>query len=75
MISKTTGSVLMILGTSIGAGMLALPIVSAYANWPLTFLMMIFSWFLMTTGAFALLEVNLWFSSEANLISMVNNTL
>lgn len=75
MISKTTGSILMILGTSVGAGMLALPIASAHANWQMTFLMMMFSWFLMTAGAFAILEVNLWFSPETNLISMVNNTL
>ena len=75
MISKTIGSILMILGTAVGAGMLALPIASAHANWETTFLMMLFSWFLMTTGAFAILEVNLWFSAETNLISMVDNTL
>jgi len=75
MISKTIGSILMILGTAVGAGMLALPIASAHANWEMTFLMMFFSWFLMTTGAFAILEVNLWFSAETNLISMVDNTL
>jgi tyrosine-specific transport protein len=72
---RTIGSILMILGTSVGAGMLALPIASAHANWEMTFLMMIGSWFLMTVGAFAILEVNLWFSPETNLISMVNNTL
>ncbi len=75
MSSKTIGSILMILGTAVGAGMLALPIASAHANWQTTTLMMFFSWFLMTTGAFAILEVNLWFSAETNLISMVNNTL
>lgn len=73
--SKTIGSILMILGTSVGAGMLALPIASAHANWQTTFLMMLGSWLLMTIGAFAILEVNLWFSAETNLISMVNNTL
>ncbi|MDX2164754.1 MAG: aromatic amino acid transport family protein [Gammaproteobacteria bacterium] len=75
MISKTIGSVLMILGTAVGAGMLALPIASAHANWQTTTLMMLFSWFFMTTGAFAILEVNLWFSAETNLISMVDKTL
>jgi tyrosine-specific transport protein len=75
MISKTIGSILMILGTAVGAGMLALPIASAHANWQTTTLMMLFSWFFMTAGAFAILEVNLWFSAETNLISMVDKTL
>lgn len=75
MIKKMLGSILMIIGTSVGAGMLALPIATAHEHFYITLLLMIFSWIIMTIGAFAILEVNLWFKPGANLISMVDKTL
>lgn len=75
MFRKTAGCVLMLLGTAVGAGMLALPLATAPANWQMTLIMMIFSWLIMTAGAFALLEVNLWFPTGANFIRMAGNTL
>lgn len=65
----------MILGTSIGAGMLALPVVAAHENFLLSFFLLFVSWLVMTLGAFSLLEVNLWQKSGANLISMAQTTL
>ena len=65
----------MILGTSIGAGMLALPIVSAGQSWYDTVLMLVFSWLLMTLGAFNLLEVNLWLKDGSNMLTMAQQTL
>lgn len=75
MFKKTAGCILMLLGTAVGAGMLALPLATAQANWQMTLIMMIFSWIIMTAGAFALLEVNLWFPAGANFIRMAGNTL
>ncbi len=72
---KMIGSILMILGTSIGAGMLALPIVTAHENYLMSLLVLVASWVVMTVGAFSLLEVNLWFPPGSNLISMARGTL
>ncbi len=73
--AKIFGCILMILGTSIGAGMLALPVVSAAQPFYVTVIMLIATWFLMTLAAFSLLEVNLWFPSGGNLVSMAKQTL
>ncbi len=72
---KILGGVLLILGTSIGAGMLALPVASAYENILVTALMLITSWAVMTLGAFSLLEVNIHFPGGSNIISMAKQTL
>ncbi|MDX2345795.1 MAG: aromatic amino acid transport family protein [Legionella sp.] len=69
------GGMLMILGTCIGAGMLAIPIVSAHESFRLSALLLVVAWFCMTVGAFAVLEVNLWFKPGSNLISMAEGTL
>jgi tyrosine-specific transport protein len=74
MLKKMIGCMLMIIGTAVGAGMLALPVATAAANFQTTVLMMLFSWTIMIIGALALLEVNLWFPAGANLISMVKST-
>ncbi|MDA8561699.1 tryptophan/tyrosine permease, partial [Gammaproteobacteria bacterium] len=75
MYKKAVGSVLMILGTSVGAGMIALPVVTAYQNFYVSLLLLVFAWFLMTVGAFSLLEVNLWLPSRTNMISMAEKTI
>ena len=58
--SKMIGSVLLIVGTAIGAGMLALPIATAQLGFAGSIILLFVSWFVMTGGAFLLLEVNLW---------------
>lgn len=72
---KAIGSVLMILGTSIGAGMLALPVVTAHENISMSLLLLVTSWIVMTMGALSLLEVNLWLKPGTDLISMTRATL
>ncbi len=72
---KIAGCILMLLGTAVGAGMLALPLATAQANWQTTLMMMIGSWLIMTAGAFALLEVNLWFPAGSNFIRMAGSTI
>lgn len=72
---KILGSILMLLGTCIGAGMLALPLAAAQYSYIATFSFLSISWLIMTIGAFALLEVNLWMPSGSNLFTMAKNTL
>lgn len=73
--NRIIGSILMIMGTAIGAGMLALPVAAAQENYLVTILLLIICWAAMTLGALALLEVNLWMQPNTNLITMANNTL
>lgn len=69
------GGILMIIGTSIGGGMLALPVVTAEGGFFYSALYLFFSWLLMTTGALLLLEVNLYLPAGGNLVSMAEKTL
>jgi len=73
--SKIFGCILMILGTAFGAGMLALPVVTAHETMTVSLALLFFSWLIMTIGAFSLLEVNLWLPANTNMISMARKTL
>lgn len=73
--SKLIGSVLLIIGTSIGAGMLALPIATAQIGFLGAIILLVACWLLMTSGAFLLLEVNLWLPTNSNIISMARATI
>jgi len=72
---KLLGSILLIVGTSIGAGMLALPIATAQLGFFGSVILLFACWFVMTAGAFLILEVNLWLPQNSNLISMAKNTI
>ena len=72
---KVLGCVLLILGTSIGAGMLALPVAMSQANLWVTLLTLLICWATMTFGALSILEVNLALPPGSNLITMAGRTL
>ncbi len=73
--NRFIGSILLISGTSIGAGMLALPVsTGAYGFFPSVFLFII-CWGFMTLSGLLLLEVNLWLKPGANIVSMAGTTL
>lgn len=72
--SKLLGGILLIVGTSIGGGMLALPVSTAEAGITTSILFMVICWLIMTTGAFLILEVNLRLPSGSNMISMAKST-
>lgn len=73
--SKLFGGILLVVGTTIGAGMLALPVATAQLGfWGSSFLL-IGCWAIMTLCAFLFLEVNLWLPPNTNLISMAGATL
>jgi tyrosine-specific transport protein len=72
---KLLGSILLIVGTCIGAGMLALPLATAALGFWGSLLLLIICWFLMTAGAFLLLEINLWMPHNSNLNTMARATI
>ncbi len=65
-IGKLIGSSLMVVGTMVGAGMLALPLVSAHFSLYFTSAILIAMWVIMVTSALLILEVNLAFPIYAN---------
>lgn len=72
---KLLGSILLIVGTSVGAGMLALPIATAQLGFIGSVVLLVVCWSVMTAGAFLLLEVNLWMPSNSNLNTMARATI
>jgi tyrosine-specific transport protein len=69
------GGILLIVGTSIGAGMLALPVANVSAGfWPSSLLLLL-CWALMTAGAFYILEVSLCMPRGSHMVSMAYHTL
>jgi tyrosine-specific transport protein len=73
--SKVIGGILLIVGTTIGAGMLALPIATAQLGFWMSSALLVGCWAVMTLCAFLFLEVNLWLPRNTNLISMAGATL
>jgi tyrosine-specific transport protein len=76
MIAKIIGSTLIITGTTLGAGILALPIVSSNAGFGWSFLLLVAIWLLLTYTALLVLEVALALPPEKNSFqSMARATL
>ncbi len=77
MSGKILGGALIIVGTTIGAGVLAVPVLTAAGGFfPATFLYCI-AWLFSIASALGYLEVMTWFKGQKdlNMISMVQNTL
>ena len=73
--SRLLGGILLITGTSIGAGMLGLPIAAAQLGFPGAVVLLFVCWFVMLACAFLILEVNLWLPQNNSLISMAKATI
>lgn len=73
--NKLIGGILLIVGTSLGGGMLALPIATAQLGFINAFIALVLCWAVMTASALLILEVNLWHSVNSNLITMAKTTL
>ncbi|MFY7698522.1 MAG: amino acid permease [Legionella sp.] len=73
--SKFLGGILLIVGTSIGGGMLALPVANATNGFGLSSLALLLCWVIMTLGALFILEVNLYLPPGKNILSMAIATL
>lgn len=75
LMNRLIGSILLIAGCCIGAGMLGLPILSAQAGFLPSMVLFIVSWIFMATTGLLLLEVVLWFEEDVNIITMAKQTL
>lgn len=75
MYSRFIGGILLIVGTSIGGGMLALPVANAATGFIQSSLFLFLCWTLMTVGAFFILEANLYLPRGKHMVSMAGATL
>lgn len=75
MTSRFIGGILLIVGTSIGGGMLALPIANAAVGFWLSSFILFLSWSVMTLGALFILEANLYLPPQTHMVSMAASTL
>jgi len=73
--NRFIGGVLLVAGTTIGAGMLALPVATSFAGFIPSLVLFFACWALMLCTAFFFLDVNLAMKGEPNLISMAGKTL
>lgn len=73
--SKFLGGILLVVGTSLGGGMLALPVSTAEAGFTNSVFFLFFCWLVMTLGALLILEVNLRLPAGSNMIQMAKKTL
>ncbi len=69
------GGILLVAGTSIGAGMLALPVVTAEGGFFPAFFAYLLCWFFMTATGLLLLELCLKLPPDSNLITMAKTYL
>ncbi len=74
-ISKAMGGALLVGGTAIGAGMLALPVVTAAGGFLPATVIYIICWLFSVCTGLLLLEVCLWMPNDANIISMAKHLL
>lgn len=69
------GAILLIAGCCIGAGMLGLPVLSAPSGFLPSLCLFIMAWLFMMCTGLLLLEANLWFHDDVNIISIATRTL
>lgn len=69
------GGILLISGSCIGAGMLALPVITGVGGFIPSAILFFFSWLFMTITALLLLEANLTLGYQLSLISIAKKTL
>ncbi|HSX11533.1 MAG TPA: aromatic amino acid transport family protein, partial [Chlamydiales bacterium] len=72
---SVVGGMLLVAGSCIGAGMLALPILTGLAGFFPSLSMLLLSWAFMTFTGLLLIEVNGWFDAQVNLVSMSKEAL
>ncbi len=73
--NRVFGGVLLVAGTAIGAGMIALPITSGAGGFFPSIILLVACWVYMTTTAFLFLEATLWLERDVNIVSMAEHTL
>ena len=74
-INHYLGGIFLVSGTAIGAGMLALPVMTSVMGFLPSLILFFICWSCMLVSAFFFLDVNLSVKGEPNLISMAQRTL
>lgn len=74
-LGRVFGAALLIAGTSIGAGMLGLPVKTAAAGMYPTTITYLLVWLIMLSTALMTLEVSFYFKGNTNMISMASETI
>lgn len=74
-IGKTFGGTLLVGGTAIGAGMLALPVVTGLGGFLPSSVIYLICWLFSAATGLLLLEVCLWMPEDANIVSMAFHLL
>lgn len=69
------GGILLIAGTSIGGGMLALPVLTSLGGFIPSLFIYLLCWAFMASTGLLFLEVSAWMKGESNIISMAQRTL
>jgi tyrosine-specific transport protein len=72
---STLSGILLLAGTCIGAGMLALPVVTGVAGFIPSLFVSILCWFVMLCTGLLFLEATLWMDGDTNLLSMAHRFL
>lgn len=72
---KFIGGILIIVGTCIGGGILALPVGTSPDGFLLSTIVLLCVWVLMVVGALYVLEMTQWFPPGANIISIAHAAL
>jgi tyrosine-specific transport protein len=67
---KLCGGIFLVVGTAIGAGILALPVVCATMGTGMSVLMLFVCWLISMFSGFLFLEVLLWFENNSHFISI-----
>lgn len=73
--SRQLGAILLILGVTVGATALALPISLAQLGFPLTCVLFLLIWSLTLYSALLTVEVNFWFPAGANFVTMAEKSI
>ncbi len=72
---STFGASLLVAGTAIGGGILAMPVLTGLGGFFPAIIMYIACWLFMAQTGLLLMEVYLWSPSEVNIVSMAHMTL
>jgi tyrosine-specific transport protein len=69
------GGILLVAGTTIGVGMLGLPVMTSFMGFFPSLILLTFCWAFMLVSGFLFIEINDQIGSDANLVSMAEKTL
>lgn len=73
--NRFVGGILLVAGTATGAGMLALPVISCFGGFFPSLALLGICWLFLFATSIVLLDVNLSFPGEVNLVTMAGKTL